>query len=415
MISISLRKVRLVVIAVVSLPVLIIGGFTPVSSQANNTLDIIIKKEQLEIDLSKLETDGNYRQPKTILVTPLFLAEGVKIDAREWYRGLFYYFSSDRHGYKDIPAHYVLDQNGKLYEGMEGGVEREIIIEGSDNSPILIYYLAERGETDFTLAAKATLERQLLKLANENSIRPEKIELANIKLAIDEEAKEATLTKETIFGNWVVEFKALRNKIAAKYQPTKKSYQIELVEYKNPAAKVKVGSEVVLKLKLKNTGENTIFADSDSELLLTKADGQDSQMFLNNHWVSKTQMPVLTSGTVLLPDKEKEFDLKIKVPFFVGKYSEEFVLKTAGNNGINSVKIKVELNIDKGDLKILEILNTETGTLNVRRDPLANAPVVDKASPGQRYIWTEQSETGWYKIKTDTDTGWVLGRYVKVL
>lgn len=389
---------------------------SPLEAQgAASNLDVIIRKDQLAVDTSAINAEGNYHQPKTILVTPVFLAEEVKLDSKQWYRGLFYYFSSDRHNYKDIPAHLVLDQNGKLYEGIKGGVERELLVKGQDNSPILIYYLAERGETDFSLSARATLQRQLLKLANENEIKPENIEVAGLKLVIDDNAKQASLTKEAIFGNWLISFKAIREQVAKAYTPTKKHYQVEVVEFKNPANPVKIGSEVVLSVKLKNTGEYTIFSDSDSDLILTKLDGKDSQFFLNNHWVSKTQLTLLPSGTVFLPGAEKSFEFKTKAPFLVGEHAEDFVIKTAGSNSIDNAKLNLKFTIDKGDLKVLEVLSTETGTLNIRRDPFANAPIVAKASPGQRYVWLESNPGGWYKLQLDEGTGWVLGRYVKVL
>src|SRR5512145_2709204 len=108
----------LVVVVTVSQP-----GSSMVAAQS---LQTVIKKSELNLDTSFLEDGDNYSQPKSILVTPIFMGTDVDIDYREWYRGLYYYLSSDRYNFKDIPAHYIIDKDGNLYEGVKGGVERQL-------------------------------------------------------------------------------------------------------------------------------------------------------------------------------------------------------------------------------------------------------------------------------------------------
>jgi hypothetical protein len=394
--------------------VLFSAGTARAPSKAQN-LDTLVRKSELEIDTSVVEDSGDYAQPASILITPIFLNNEEEIDGRDWYKGLFYYFSSERYLFKDIPAHYVVDNKGKIYEGVIGGVEKQVIVKEAPSSPILIFYLANRGENDFSLSAKDTLTDLLLQLINENAIKPEKIEISGLKLHIDDEEKEASLTKEEIFGTWNITKKTIIETLTAKYSPVKKTYKLEIVEFNNPENTVQVGAEVVIKIKLKNIGINTMFAESDSELLLTKKDGNDSRLFLNEHWVSKTQTPIFSTGDVLLAGNEKSFDIKVSVPFEPGEYSEQFEIKTAGGSLVANSDVTITLNIDRGDLKLLEILDTETGTLNIRDNPGASSSVVDKASPGQRYIWTERSDSGWYKIQITDGYGWVYGRYTREL
>lgn len=64
--------------------------------------------------------------------------------------------------------------------------------------------------------------------------------------------------------------------------------------------------------------------------------------------------------------------------------------------------------------KKLEILETETGYLNVRSEPAVSGDIVTKVNPGKTYSYTEE-QNGWYKISVDPETaGWVSGDYVKV-
>lgn len=63
----------------------------------------------------------------------------------------------------------------------------------------------------------------------------------------------------------------------------------------------------------------------------------------------------------------------------------------------------------------LQILPTETGYLNVRSAPSAKAALSAKTEPGEVYDYLKESG-GWYEIMLkDGATGWVSGKYVKIL
>jgi hypothetical protein len=252
----------------------------------------------------------------------------------------------------------------------------------------------------------------LIQIANENAIPADKIDVAALVLRIDREQQQATLTQEEIFGSWVLSQGDFRETVDANYNPIEKQYQIELVNYDNPSNTVQVGAELVLDFTIRNTGRYTIFAESDSELLLTRENGDSSNFFLNGQWVSTTQTSLMSSGDVLLPGEEGTFEARINVPLLPGNYSEEFSIQTAAGQRLTRENIEISLNISRGDLRLLEILDTETGTLNVRSNPGVGGDLVGRVSPGERYQWIEESN-GWYKINLDDGDGWVSGRYAR--
>jgi hypothetical protein len=399
---------------VLGMLLLSLAWLNPVAAQTN--LLSITKKSDLNLDTSVIVDTDNYGKPASVLVAPIFLDTETEVDPREWYRGLFYYLSSDRYNFKDIPFHYVLDKNGTVYEGIKGGVERSALVEGGPEDPIVVAYLANRGDTDFSSTAILQLENLLLNIANENSLRPEaaNYKVTGLKLQIDETKKIVNLSAEEIFGSWKLSYDRIIGKLAGSYRPTPKQYAIDLVSVENPNAKVKVNAQVVIKIKVKNTGAYSLYSGDDSELILSTKSGKDSQFFLNNIWLTKSQVSVMANGSSLRPGQEATFEVKVLAPFGSGKFSDMFYLRTAGGQNFKDKEVTVSFEVDRGNLKILEITQTETGTLNVRDNPSSGARVIGRASPGQRYEWTQQ-QNGWYAIKYEGATGWILGKYAKVL
>ncbi len=381
---------------------------------AEENLPVIQKKSEMNIDTSVIVDSENYSMPKQVLVAPIFMGTTEKIDYEDWYRGLFYYLSSDRYNFKDIPAHYIIDKNGNIYQGIDGGIDKQILVD--DKTPIVIFYLAQRGDSDFSENSKTIINNFLINIANENSIEIDKFELKTIKLEIEHESKKVYLQSEKIYGTWHVSFDNFMKRLEKEYDPQPKKYEVELINYKNPKGEVSPLSEIVLKIELKNTSKYSIYSEDDSALLLTKADQTDSKFYLNNTWVSKSQVPLLLSNTILKPDEKGTFQFKIRSPLEFGAISEDFVIKNGLDQTFEDTKITIKLNVKRDNIKVLEIKNTETGTLNVRKQPTINSSSIAKASPGEKYIWIEKSVSNWYKIKYEEGKeGWVFARYVNIL
>lgn len=70
--------------------------------------------------------------------------------------------------------------------------------------------------------------------------------------------------------------------------------------------------------------------------------------------------------------------------------------------------------VKQAEVKQVQILNTPTGTLNVRSGPGLNYNVTAKVKPGEKYeLLKEQS--GWYQIKLSSGSGWISSQYAKKL
>lgn len=67
-------------------------------------------------------------------------------------------------------------------------------------------------------------------------------------------------------------------------------------------------------------------------------------------------------------------------------------------------------------LQEVEILETPTGYLNVRKGPGTNFEKIAQVKPGESYSLVSEDETaGWYEIKlSDSSTGWVTKQYAKI-
>lgn len=385
----------------------------PEHTSAQN-IPTVISKDEVGVDVGLIEQADNYVPPQFALVTPVFLDADVSLDSEEWYKGMFYYFSSDRYLFKDIPTHYVIDKSGRIYQGIEGGVERELVIDGVSAAPIVIMYMAERGDRDFSLSAQDTITNLLQQLTNENDFESEDLRLEALHLSVDEQERRANLEIDDLYGTWQVTFDQISSQVIRNYKPQPKNYQVEIVEYNGPRGVVAVGDEVIVSLTLKNTGQHTIFPGSDAELLFTRANGEDSKYWINDKWVSKTQVQVLDEDDILRPGDELEFQLSLRAPFEEGNYSEEFVITAGSSEALPNTEVAVAMEIERGNLRVLRVTDTETGTLNVRTQPGIGGEVITGAVPGEKYIWTDQ-QGDWYKIRIGDDEGWVSGRYVDEL
>lgn len=64
----------------------------------------------------------------------------------------------------------------------------------------------------------------------------------------------------------------------------------------------------------------------------------------------------------------------------------------------------------------VEVQETGTGWLRVRKEPSATADELGKANVGERLKYLgESTETGWHKIEFEGSPGWVSGKYVELV
>lgn len=106
----------------------------------------------------------------------------------------------------------------------------------------------------------------------------------------------------------------------------------------------------------------------------------------------------------------EKIDLKDKSIAYLGKI-EDKGLTSKAKAAIESLK-EGRKEIPKEGENLVEILETGTGWLRVRKEPSLAGEEIGKVDVGKRFTLIEEKD-GWYHIKFDDKDGWVSGQYAK--
>ena len=375
---------------------------------------VLKNHDEVSLDTSIVRTDLSFSNPEQILVVPLyFKADSNNLDSTEKFRGLYYYLIQ-KLGFSDIPFHYVVSEKGDIFKGNLGGDERKVQVEGIGTNTILIGYLGGSLKNEFDPRSLNSLQELLLNVSNTNSINPSKTKISKLKFVRDEITKSVIMKSEEIENSWKGALNEIINKYQNNYSPIEKKYKVSAEIINLEKKEVDPGSENIISIKIKNIGENGIYGGSNSSLILSKVDGSTSKFFLNNEWLSKSQVGVMVEGQNLLPGKEDIFEIKLKAPLVFGDVKEDFILTSLSSGKVESSPLNIPLTMKKGDKRIIEIGNTELGYLKVRSEPSTVGNEIGKVSTGERFFVLEDAGNGYVKIDTnDGKTGWVAGWLTK--
>ena len=371
---------------------------------------VITRSENL-LDENLVKEDQNFASPTSVIVFPIERPDSVNEGDRDWFKALYYFYTA-RLGFPDIPFHFIVGSNGDVYEGNKGGDEQSILVQGEDPGALIVGYLVEQGESNFSARSYDAVESILLDLANRNAIKPEKIKITGLETVVNLQDKTVFLRSKQLFGSWNNGMKEVLGVVSKGYRPVPKTYSVEVVEAVSPADEVSYKETSTMTVKLRNTGEFSIYQGTGSELLGLKKDGEESKFFVNGVWASPSQPTIMSEGTVVRPGEEKTFTFKLKVPLFFGEQSETFIISNVSGQKFEGSDFTIKLNIATPAERVVEILPTDTGYLNVRGAASGGASVITKVNPGQRYILLADSNTGWYQIDLgDGRNGWIARQY----
>lgn len=367
--------------------------------------------ESLDGELSEFVT------PKSLVIVPLVPpSDSPDIDSLDWYKGMYYY-QVTRFDLPAISFHYVITEDGKLIKNKFSESDRKIkFTDDRIEDPIVVAYLTKSGSLGFSPNAKGKVTSVITELVNKNSIPLENVFIKSIDFESGED-RSLNISLGSIFVGWENDLSRIIVDVSEKYVPVERLYSVNLVELTLPKSEIEVNKPFDVKLKLKNTGDFPVYADSDSELILNLLDEEAtfSRFFYNDVWASQTQVKIMKPGEVLLPGEEKEFALQFNAPFDFGDVSEQFSIVNLLGNEFLSEPLTVAVQLQKPEGEFIQISDTETGYLNVRSNPGIGGEVVTKVSPGQRFQVLER-QNGWIKIKVDDQTsGWISGKYSKIL
>jgi len=255
----------------------------------------------------------------------------------------------------------------------------------------------------------------LLSILNQNSIEPniDNITAKNVEL-VAKENEAIRIRTNTIGGRWERSLSETIEKIANDYQPLGKEFNLLLEEVVLPNEEVKYGDNVVISIKIKNDSKHVLFQGTSSEPLVSKVDEDRSMFYQNGIWLSLSQAPIMQENSVIKPGESSTFQLRLAVPLWFGAQTERFQLINALGEVYPNSQFDIKINISNSDLDVVEILNTETGQLNVRAGASGYANIISRVTPGQRFVVLERSDSGWLKLDLgNNESGWVVRKYTK--
>lgn len=326
-----------------------------------------------------------------------------------------YYFLTFKMGLGDIPFHYLQDGEGNIYEGNSSGFDAILPIKGFEKGDVVIGYIGDSAKDLNSDNFKKGMEEIVGKV----KLAPKNLTVENADLKIDLENQNSSLeftvaAKDDVFATAINSAKGSLNDITV---PEKK-YALEFVgvQYnKDPEA----NSTIEVDLELKNTGEDNFYLGGDSELYIATNDPFDSKglFYINGDWANESRIALMNNEHSVLRKGDRElFKFNIKVPLASGEQKESFIVVDKKGDKFDTSKFDVAFVLKLGDLKVLEIKETETGFLRVRESASGFSKEVAKVLSGERYEYLQRSETGWYEIKYSGDKkGWVSSQYVNVI
>lgn len=359
----------------------------------------------IALDTSIRNTDENFILPGNVAITPIFIDE---TDYDESYKGLFYY-TIDKLGFTDIPFHYIVSGDGKVYKGNVGGDERNLTFSNASGNFVLIGYMTNKNISNFEAKGLAATKELVSEVVNNNSINIDNVVIRDLSFQKNIAENTVTLKIDALAGNWNNDLESIKSHARSNIKPSNKTYSVEVVEALLNSESATIGDEVTGSIKIKNSGSNTIYEASNAEIIATKENGNTS-LFYTNGWLSQTQFSLMDGVEKILPGEEATLTFSVKAPLASGEIVETFVVNNLFGSRVSSNTFSLRLNVDKGGKRIIQINDTELGYLRVRSEASTAATEVGRASSGERFIIDEDAGNGLYRITlTNGTTGWVAG------
>lgn len=167
-------------------------------------------------------------------------------------------------------------------------------------------------------------------------------------------------------------------------------------------------------LEFQNNGESVWKNDGPEQVILVVSPKKKvSQVYTSGTWLT-TNKVTTTSENFVLPNKVGKFEFDITAPYYLGEFSEEFVLlDEKSGQFIEGSEVNLAVEVISGGKSVVEISQTPTGFLNVRGGPSLNSTLIGSVYPGEKYLFLEEQKD-WYRIKLrDGSEGWVYAKYAQ--
>lgn len=369
-------------------------------------------REDLQFPKSPTVQQENLMLPDSIYIVPIRPKFDEYTSITDLYKGIYYY-QAFRLNQGDFLFHYLVTRDGELIQGNNIGEEQRFAFKDISDKPVVIAYIAEKNEDDFTNSGKDKLNEILIDIANRHRIKLENIFIKGLSYKVTEQ-QQIVGTTDIVAGRWERSLKTMISEITDKYDPARFRFELSVTSVKSPVKSANYRDQVVAEITIQNNSAISLYEGSDFEPILTK-EGSDSfsKFFINGIWLGPTQAKVMTEGSSIKPGESKTFQVKLGAPLYEGKQVEKFSLVSVLGDKYKDTTFELEVNVNKIDGEVIEVAYTSVGYLNVREAPNTTSNVVTKVSPGQRFLVLER-QSSWVKIDTiENGQGWVSAEFTK--
>ncbi len=349
------------------------------------------------------KTDTIHVNPTKIYVTQVTTNSNQLVRNPEKWIKTLYYYSITRLHLTDVPYTYLLDENGIIYQGSEGGIGANPQLKEVDGA-VTIGYLSNSP----TLTNRAA--ESLKEMVEEISFNWGVSQLLTVKLYINqEEGKLSTVSAQGSAGDF-------STSVATALEEWK-GYQEEGLEYKARIEEltyeedIEIGERVNIKLKIRNMNDFIWFTNRDPIYISVKG-GEESAFAINQEWDSFSK-PVSISETNILPGESVEVEFNLEARVFLGEAVESFEILKFEGRPFQESDFDIKFNITRGEKQLVEVASPRYSFVNIRDCRWFTCDVLDSADNGEIFIFEEEEE-GWSKIRFGVDQfGWVSSAYLK--
>jgi hypothetical protein len=385
-----------------SIPLLFLFLLLPLSVFAFS----LYSNDSLNFDTNLSDgTETIYINPTKIYVTQVTTeSDELLRNPEKWVKTLYYYSITRLH-LVDLPYTYLLDENGIIYQGSEGGIGANPQLKEVDGA-VVIGYLSNNSA--LTSRAGESFREMVEEISYDWGIS----QLVTVKLYLNqEEGKLSTVTAQETSGDFSNSVReALRDWQGYEEGNLKYKVKIEEIEY---ADEIEIGERLNVKLKIRNMNDFIWFTDKDPIYISVK-DGEESEFAINQEWDSFSK-PVSISETNILPGESVEVEFNLEARVFLGEASESFEILKFADRPFGNSQFEVKFNITRGDKQLVEVASPKYSFANIRDCRWFSCEVLDSADNGEIFIFLEE-EGGWSKIQFGVDQyGWVSSAYLKRL
>lgn len=352
------------------------------------------------------QTTRKYAQPQSIYVVQISSLDPLmEKNPLTWFKTLYYY-SVTRLGFVDIPFTYVIDRDGNLYKGRDGGdnVSPELL---ADEGAVVIGYLTN--SSDVTPQAKETLRNLVSKVSRTYGIPQKSLKVA--QMDIIKGGNSATKSNMKVI-NTTFSQSVMTSLDGVTYSDKENiTYKAEILETKHDSS-VKAGEKLSVTLKVKNTNDYPWFTSKDYIYVSVK-DSKDSKFAINGVWDSFSK-PISIEDRTILPGEEFELTFEMQALLLPGKHKETFEILKSPDNIFENSEFTINFEILKGEFDLVQVVNTPI--LNVRECPSGGCKSITTLDEGQIVVLLENNLAGWYRVRySDKKEGWVFGQYIREL